>query len=309
LLNKKLALPKLLKKVPPDMSPKPNLLPHCQAFFFFFFLFSTMTSLAEATLRQTIDNLSLENNKLVNNYVQLTAQLEAVKAENAELRKESTTTAQTITELREKTDVLQQALAKSQLELSTFQERQTTILAELNRLKEAVMDSNNLMKSNDDVPSTDTVGSSDALAILSMGVGSASMRSIPAPSKVMLEDQKKKDNRLVELKRITKEFMNINDQEANLRLYKLQKTMIHVVADLKKYMQERNEDISKSWKSIELSTQRVAFDMVETEAVSLGVPLNMCIGYWGARRLISKSWANALRTTKKHIKSPSSKLR
>ncbi|KAI7901267.1 uncharacterized protein BX663DRAFT_487839 [Cokeromyces recurvatus] len=233
-----------------------------------------------------VDRLTKDNEKLKQDYTIIQQTLTLLKDENKTLT-------DSVNKLKEKVDYLQTALNESHQELNTYSERQTTILSELNNLKETIMDNNSLLsrQNNDE----NNVTTSNLLSVVAA-------RSIPAPSKVMVDDQKKKDNRLVELRRMTREYMKVSDEEAGLRLYKLQKTMIHVVSDLKKYMKERNEDISKSWKSIDINTQRVAFEMVEREASSLGVPLHMCIGYWGARRLISKSWANALRTTKKHIK-------
>lgn len=270
-------------------------------------------SVVEKNEEITVEQLSAENKKLLENYNLLNLTLNAVKEENEQSKQESMSRLQVITELREKVDTLQRALDKSQAELSGCQERQMTILAELNRLKEAVMDSNNKQTSEETATGDGNTGLTVSRTVTTLNaatntqhtplgqlsLNAGSMRSIPAPSKVTLDDHKKKDNRLVELRRITKEYMNVSDEEAQSRLYKLQKTMIHVVSDLKKYMSDRNENINKSWKSIDMSTQRVAFEMVETEAASLGVPLDMCIGYWGARRLISKSWANALRRVKK----------
>lgn len=260
------------------------------------------------SLQETVSKFEKENLRIEKQQASLKSTIEAVKQSNELLSKKNGENGETLKELQDQLTELQSCVHKYQQDLISYEERQTTILTELNRLKETVMDSNNLLKQTQSTTTNTTSTTSNTnvnnpMAILA--ISSSSMRSIPAPSKVMVDDQKKKDNRLVELKRITKDYMEVTEEEASLRLYKLQKTMIHVVSDLKKYMTERNEDISKSWKSIDMSTQRVAFEMVEREAVGLGVPLNMCIGYWGARRLISKSWANALRTTKKHIKSGS----
>lgn len=207
-------------------------------------------------------------------------ELQLLREENELMKTQHTAMRQQIYALENQVATLERVMTQVLKDLTGHDERHATILGELNGLKESVMDSNSLNMTED-------LGSS--------------MRSIPAPSKVLVNNQKKKDNRLFELRRITRDCMHIDDEEAGLRLYKLQKTMVHVVSDLKNYMKDKNEDVCKSWKSIDISTQRIAFEMVEREAVSLGVPLNLCIGYWGARRLISKSWANALRTTKKHI--------
>lgn len=260
-------------------------------------------SITNESLQDTVSKLEKENLRIEKEYKEIQQTIETVKETNKVLSQDNTANNETIKELTIKVTLLQANMEKCQQDLTAYEERQTTILTELNRLKETVMDSNNLLKQTNPIPTQTNTNVNNPMAIVA--ISSGSMRSIPAPSKVMVDDQKKKDNRLVELKRITKDCMKVSEEEASLRLYKLQKTMIHVVSDLKKYMIDRNEDISKSWKSIDMSTQRVAFEMVEREAVSLGVPLNMCIGYWGARRLISKSWANALRTTKKHIKSES----
>lgn len=222
---------------------------------------------------------------------EITKRLDTLVEENKAIKQENQSMMNTIQRLVKQVDQLQSSFNTSQQVIATYDERHATILSELNSVKESMMDIYPQKQVQQPALTEET-----------------SMRSIPAPSKVMIDEQKKKDNRLVELRRITKEYMHVDDGEAALRLYKLQKTMIHVVADLKKYMKSRGEDISKSWKSIDMSTQRVAFEMVEREATSLGVPLNMCIGYWGARRLISKSWANALRTTKKHIKTREGKI-
>ncbi|KAI9265309.1 hypothetical protein EDC94DRAFT_658217 [Helicostylum pulchrum] len=232
-------------------------------------------------------------------------ELQLLKDENTLIKTHQQHTEQAVTQLKQDVIELQSTVKQLLQELTAHDERHATILGELNRLKESVMDSNSLQNNNNH-NSSNSGSSSNTNPALENGLTnvpvSSSLRSIPAPSKILVEDQKKKDNRLVELRRITKEYMNVEEEEAGLRLYKLQKTMVHVVSNLKKYMKDRNEDICKSWKSIDITTQRVAFEMVEREALSLGVPLNLCIGYWGARRLISKSWANALRTTKKHIK-------
>ncbi|KAI9481100.1 MAG: hypothetical protein EXX96DRAFT_618062 [Benjaminiella poitrasii] len=246
------------------------------------------------SLQHIVDKLSEDSKRLKQDYTVMQDALTSLQNED-KLKTE------TIKQLRDQIDYLQTALNQSHQELNSYNERQMTILSELNSLKETIMDNHSLLvrqnsHNEQHTPNSDIVPSNN------MVLSAAAARSIPAPSKVMVDDQKKKDNRLVELRKMTREYMKVSDEEAGLRLYKLQKTMIHVVSDLKKYMKERNEDISKSWKSIDISTQRVAFEMVEREAASLGVPLHMCIGYWGARRLISKSWANALRTTKKHIK-------
>lgn len=270
--------------------------------------------MSNESLQEIVSRLEKENRQLERQYDFLNTTLEAVKESSKVISKDNVANSETLRHLTDKITVLQASIDKCQQDLASYEERQTTILTELNRLKETVMDSNNLLKqtSNNVTETLDNTNANNPMAIVAISSSSSSssgsMRSIPAPSKVMVDDQKKKDNRLVELKRITKDYMKVSEEEAGLRLYKLQKTMIHVVSDLKKYMLDQNEDISKSWKSIDMTTQRVAFEMVEREATSLGVPLNMCIGYWGARRLISKSWANALRTTKKHIKSEGKKL-
>ncbi|GAA5811495.1 hypothetical protein MFLAVUS_004932 [Mucor flavus] len=233
-------------------------------------------------------------------------ELQLLKDENTLIKTHQQHTEQAVTQLKQDVLDLQSTVKQLLQELTAHDERHATMLGELNRLKETVMDSNSLNNSNLHNNNNNNNNNSNSNPTLENGLTnvavSSSLRSIPAPSKILVEDQKKKDNRLVELRRITKEYMNVEEEEAGLRLYKLQKTMVHVVSNLKKYMKDRNEDICKSWKSIDITTQRVAFEMVEREALSLGVPLNLCIGYWGARRLISKSWANALRTTKKHIK-------
>ncbi|KAI8094405.1 hypothetical protein BDF21DRAFT_448608 [Thamnidium elegans] len=225
-------------------------------------------------------------------------ELQLLKDENILIKTHQQHTEQAVIHLKQDVADLQSTVKHLLQELTAHDERHATMLGELNRLKESVMDSNSLNNNNLSSSNSNTTIDNSLTDV----PVSSSLRSIPAPSKILVEDQKKKDNRLVELRRITKEYMNVEEEEAGLRLYKLQKTMVHVVSNLKKYMRDRNEDICKSWKSIDITTQRVAFEMVEREALSLGVPLNLCIGYWGARRLISKSWANALRTTKKHIK-------
>lgn len=222
--------------------------------------------------------------------------LDTIQKENITLKKDNIHITEAINELRHTVDELQKSLSIAKSDLAAYDERHATVLSELNGLKEAIMDSNRIHQDNSNPQPPQIVPPNEA-----RDTTGSSQRSIPAPSKVLLDENKKKDNRLVELRRITREYMNVSDEEAGLRLYKLQKTMIHVVSDLKKYMMSRHEDVTKSWKSIDISTQRVAFEMVEKEASSLGVPLNLCIGYWGARRLISKSWANALRTSKKHV--------
>ncbi|EPB91787.1 hypothetical protein HMPREF1544_01295 [Mucor circinelloides 1006PhL] len=222
--------------------------------------------------------------------------LDTIQKENITLKKDNIQITEAINELRHTVDELQKSLSIAKSDLAVYDERHATVLSELNGLKEAIMDSNRMHQDNSNPQPPQIVPPNEA-----RDTTGSSQRSIPAPSKVLLDENKKKDNRLVELRRITREYMNVSDEEAGLRLYKLQKTMIHVVSDLKKYMMSRHEDVTKSWKSIDISTQRVAFEMVEKEASSLGVPLNLCIGYWGARRLISKSWANALRTSKKHV--------
>lgn len=211
------------------------------------------------------------------------SELQLLRDENELIKNQQKVTEQQVIKLQNQVASIEKVMTQVLKDLTSHDERHATILGELNGLKESVMDSNSLNITKDPMVS--------------------SMRSIPAPSKVLVNDQKKKDNRLFELRRITRECMHVEDEEAGLRLYKLQKTMVHVVSNLKNFMKDKNEDVCKSWKSIDISTQRIAFEMVEREAVSLGVPLNLCIGYWGARRLISKSWANALRTTKKHVKS------
>lgn len=210
-------------------------------------------------------------------------ELQMLRQENDLLKLQHKAMEEQIAGLQNQVANLQKVMTQVLKDLTGHDERHATMLGELNGLKESVMNSNSLNMTTED--------------------SGSSMRSIPAPSKVLVNNQKKKDNRLFELRRITKDCMHVDDEEAGLRLYKLQKTMVHVVSDLKNYMKDKNEDVCKSWKSIDISTQRIAFEMVEREAVSLGVPLNLCIGYWGARRLISKSWANALRTTKKHAES------
>lgn len=237
---------------------------------------------------------------LIEDYSTLKLTLNTIQNENIALKKDNLQITETINQLRHTVDELQKSLLIAQNDLTAYDERHATILSELNGLKESIMDSNRIQQHNVQPPSITQHLPTDIRDNINIV---SSQRSIPAPSKILLDENKKKDNRLVELRRITKEYMDVSDEEAGLRLYKLQKTMIHVVSDLKKYMMSRLEDISKSWKSIDISTQRVAFEMVEKEATSLGVPLNMCIGYWGARRLISKSWANALRTSKKHVNS------
>jgi chromosome segregation ATPase len=239
---------------------------------------------------QLVSSLSKENNPQM---TEINKRLDTLVQENKAIKQENQSIMNTMQQLLKQVDQLQSSFNTSQQVIATYDERHATILSELNGLKESIIDCNH--NNHPQQPQQPVL------------TEETSMRSIPAPSKVMIDEQKKKDNRLVELRRITKEYMHVDDGEAALRLYKLQKTMVHVVSDLKKYMKNRNEDISKSWKSIDMSTQRVAFEMVEREATSLGVPLNMCIGYWGARRLISKSWANALRTTKKHIKTTDGK--
>ncbi|CEP16260.1 hypothetical protein [Parasitella parasitica] len=236
-----------------------------------------------------------KSDDITEDYSTLKLTLNAIRDENTALKQDNLQITETINQLRQTVDELQKSLAVAQRDLAAYDERHATILSELNGLKESIMDSNRGLQPPM-LSSYLVVTDKDNAAATA-----SSQRSIPAPSKVLLDENKKKDNRLVELRRITKEYMNVSDEEAGLRLYKLQKTMIHVVSDLKKYMVTKREDINKSWKSIDISTQRVAFEMVEKEACSLGVPLNMCIGYWGARRLISKSWANALRTSKKHV--------
>lgn len=197
--------------------------------------------------------------------------------------------------------LLKEELVEMRHQLAGHDERHASLLSELNTMKEhneTLNNNNTTISALSTLPAVSTVVTTGNMQEQEEQV--TVKRSIPAPSKFLVEEQKKKDNRLLELRRITKEYKNVDDEEAGLRLYKLQKTMVHVVSDLKKYMKSKDEDITKSWKSIDLNTQRVAFEMVEKEAISLGVPLNMCIGYWGARRLISKSWANALRTSKKN---------
>lgn len=225
--------------------------------------------------------------------------IDSLKAENLALTTKQLETDITVEKLKQDLDTTQESLLKVLRDLNSHDERHATLLSELNSFKEFIMNTQGFTQEVTAEPQMITLDSSNEMTPTS---STAAMRSIPAPSKVMVDDNKKKDNRLIELRRITRENMNVDDEEAGLRLYKLQKTMIHVVSDLKKYMKTKNEDISKSWKSIDINTQRVAFEMVEREATSLGVPLNMCIGYWGARRLVSKSWANALRTTKKNMK-------
>ncbi|KAI8646265.1 hypothetical protein BD408DRAFT_428874 [Parasitella parasitica] len=240
-----------------------------------------------------------KSDDLIEDYSTLKLTLNAIQDENTALKLDNQQITETINQLRDTVDELQKSLLIAQRDLAAYDERHATILSELNVLKESIMDSNRSQQHDIAPPlltSYSVVVDKDNVTATA-----SSQRSIPAPSKVLLDENKKKDNRLVELRRITKEFMNVSDEEAGLRLYKLQKTMVHVVSDLKKYMMVKKEDVGKSWKSIDIGTQRVAFEMVEKEASSLGVPLNMCIGYWGARRLISKSWANALRTSKKHV--------
>ncbi|KAL9545838.1 hypothetical protein MBANPS3_006949 [Mucor bainieri] len=249
------------------------------------------------TENDTTDEFPKSDELIKEDYSALKQTLNTIQKENTALKEDNLHITATIIDLRHTVDELQKTLATARSDLAAYDERHATILSELNGLKESIMDSNRMYQdnSNQQPPQAALLpnDSSDTMA--------SSQRSIPAPSKVLLDENKKKDNRLVELRRITREYMNVSDEEAGLRLYKLQKTMIHVVSDLKKYMMGRHEDVTKSWKSIDISTQRVAFEMVEKEASSLGVPLNLCIGYWGARRLISKSWANALRTSKKHV--------
>lgn len=247
--------------------------------------------------KDTTDEFPKSDDLIKEDYSALKQTLNAIQQENTALKEDNLQITATINELRHTVDELQKTLAAAKNDLAAYDERHATILSELNGLKESIMDSNRIYQdsTNPQPPKTASFPNEATDTIAS------SQRSIPAPSKVLLDENKKKDNRLVELRRITREYMNVSDEEAGLRLYKLQKTMIHVVSDLKKYMMSRHEDVTKSWKSIDISTQRVAFEMVEKEASSLGVPLNLCIGYWGARRLISKSWANALRTSKKHV--------
>lgn len=247
--------------------------------------------------KDTTDEFPKSDDLIKEDYSALNQTLNAIQKENTALKEDNLQITTTINELRNTVDELQKTLATAQSDLALYDERHATILSELNGLKETIMDSNRMYQDTSNIqPSQVPLLPNEARDTIA-----SSQRSIPAPSKVLLDENKKKDNRLVELRRITREYMNVSDEEAGLRLYKLQKTMIHVVSDLKKYMMSRHEDVTKSWKSIDISTQRVAFEMVEKEASSLGVPLNLCIGYWGARRLISKSWANALRTSKKHV--------
>ncbi|KAI9354428.1 hypothetical protein BD770DRAFT_392340 [Pilaira anomala] len=226
-------------------------------------------------------------------------ELQSLRNENKLLKTQQQETKNEVKELKEQISCLESTMKRILQELTDHDERHATILAELNRLKESVMDSNSSNMNNSG--NSDHSSSNNTIDINSTdnNITASLVRSVPAPSKILVQDQKKKDNRLAELKRMTKTYMNVDEEEAGLRLFRLQKTMVHVVMDLKKYIEERGEDVSKSWKSIDTATQRVAFEMVEREAISLGVPLNLCIGYWGARRLISKSWANALRTTRK----------
>ncbi|KAG2236953.1 hypothetical protein INT48_002022 [Thamnidium elegans] len=197
-------------------------------------------------------------------------ELQLLKDENILIKTHQQHTEQAVIHLKQDVADLQSTVKHLLQELTAHDERHATMLGELNRLKESVMDSNSLNNNN--------LSSSNSNTTIDN-----SLTDVPVSSSL-------------------RKYMNVEEEEAGLRLYKLQKTMVHVVSNLKKYMRDRNEDICKSWKSIDITTQRVAFEMVEREALSLGVPLNLCIGYWGARRLISKSWANALRTTKKHIK-------
>ncbi|CAO3651337.1 unnamed protein product [Mucor hiemalis] len=166
-------------------------------------------------------------------------------------------------------ELLKNELAQMRQQLTGHDELHASVLSQLNTMKEHVIIRSPIVETV--MQPVDTQQQQEGVIV---------KRSIPAPSKFLVEEQKKKDNRLLELRRITKEYKNVDDEEAGLRLYKLQ----------------------KQWFTSYLNTQRVAFEMVEREAISLGVPLNMCIGYWGARRLISKSWANALRTSKKNTK-------
>ncbi|KAK4518954.1 uncharacterized protein ATC70_009181 [Mucor velutinosus] len=255
---------------------------------------SSKDSIAE---KDATDEFPKSDDLIKEDYSALKQTLNTIQKENTALKEDNLQITATIDELRHTVDELQKTLATAKSDLAAYDERHATILSELNGLKESIMDSNRMYQDiSNPQPSQTALLPNEARDTIA-----SSQRSIPAPSKVLLDENKKKDNRLVELRRITREYMNVSDEEAGLRLYKLQKTMIHVVSDLKKYMMSRHEDVTKSWKSIDISTQRVAFEMVEKEASNLGVPLNLCIGYWGARRLISKSWANALRTSKKHV--------
>jgi hypothetical protein len=264
-----------------------------------------------------VQQLRQENDKLKQDYTNIQSQLDSVQQENLVIKQEQLKTGFSLKELQEQVVTLQRVFAQA---VQDHDEQHATILHVLNGLKESIMDTNSSLPQQQQSNTTAAVSAEEASPTITTtaaqpstttptatATSSSSSRSIPAPSKVLVDNHKKKDNRLVELRQITKKHMSVNDEEAGLRLYKLQKTMVHVVSDLKKYMKDKDEDISKSWKSIDISTQRVAFEMVEKEALSLGVPLNLCIGYWGARRLISKSWANALRTTKKHIKTADGK--
>ncbi|KAI8876839.1 hypothetical protein K501DRAFT_337833 [Backusella circina FSU 941] len=252
---------------------------------------------AQQNLLVRLSNLEILVSVLSKDQTILKEQVETLKTSNERLENENGQQQKVIERLSISLKNLENDFEEEKERMETIQSQYYTIQNEHSKLKLKVSMAGS-DSSNGNLPpylsNSDSNNNNTPTA-------SASMRTIPAPSKVAVDDQKKKDNRLSELRRITREVMNVDDDEAGLRLYKLQKTMVHVVADLKNFMKERNEDITKSWKSIDMGTQRVAFEMVEREASSLGVPINMCIGYWGARRLISKSWANALRTTKKHI--------
>ncbi|KAI8075946.1 uncharacterized protein B0P05DRAFT_638536 [Gilbertella persicaria] len=220
----------------------------------------------QGEVKKLIDRLTKDNAHLKSDQLELQKTVSNLQAENLTLRSD-------LTSLR---DIVYES--QRNIHLLTEQYRTTT-----DRIEQLKKDNTN----NNNVPTS---------------TASVVKRSIPAPSKVLIDEQKKKDNRLLELRRITQHVMQVSEDEAKLRLHKLQKTMIHVVADLKKLMRQKKEATNKSWKAIDVNTQRVAFELVEREATAIGVPLTMCIGYWGARRLISKSWANALRTTKKQGK-------
>jgi DNA repair exonuclease SbcCD ATPase subunit len=250
---------------------------------------------AQQNLLVRLSNLEILVSVLSKDQTTLKEQVETLLEIKALLEHDKVQQLQEIEQLSNSLKNLENDFEEEKERMETIQSQYYTIQSEHSALKLKLSMTGNENGNNN---GTSPLYSSNSNNI---PTASASMRTIPAPSKVAVNDQKKKDNRLSELRRITREVMNVDDDEAGLRLYKLQKTMVHVVADLKNYMKERNEDITKSWKSIDMGTQRVAFEMVEREASSLGVPINMCIGYWGARRLISKSWANALRTTKKHI--------
>ncbi|KAL0576122.1 hypothetical protein ABG067_008965, partial [Albugo candida] len=148
--------------------------------------------------------------------------IDTLKEENLALTNKQIETEKQIDQLKDELGTTQQSLIKVLEELNGLDERHSTILTELNSFKESLMNTQHQTESIEVSPTPPT--SSVAIAV----AASAAMRSIPAPSKIMVDDNKKKDNRLLELRRITREHMNVDDEEAGLRLYKLQKTMIHV---------------------------------------------------------------------------------